>query len=518
MTTLRNYELQIRGKTFVERMKTPSQQLRCVFDVIAQPGGAFATADLRLYNFATSSSPRPTSPTWADMNQRDRSTAYNLPDKAGLEPKPGDSVILLAGYSSFDTSVNSSTGVVTNSVRDDMGIVFTGTISNVFRERDGANIVTRLLCRAGDNSNDVGTVTASYSSGVTLYDVLKSLAQQWGKRLFVDEERCQQIVMVSGYVTNGDITRELKTLQIAYGFQWTNYNGQLTIAFPGEKRSTAKHVVSALTGMIGIPEIAGGGMGDDSGVFVDVGVRLNPYITLSDRIDISAEYQTFNTANAFISAVEAHAAGLWNVMALRHRGDNWGNIWRTDINGQRASDSPDVQINTGGKLVWGAKIPADYRVEFLNKVRDISKRIGMDPNWLMAVMAFETGNSFLPYVKNPGSSATGLIQFTSGTAKSLGTSTVKLARMTAVEQLDWVEKYFEQYKGRIKNLGDAYMAVFAPRDGLGKPDSTVLYTAPSEEYNRNAPLDTQYKGYITRGDCLVFVNAAFKQGQQYAAG
>jgi hypothetical protein len=89
--------------------------------------------------------------------------------------------------------------------------------------------------------------------------------------------------------------------------------------------------------------------------------------------------------------------------------------------------------------------------------------------------------------------------------------------MTAVEQLDWVEKYFEQYKGRIKNLGDAYMAVFAPV-GLGKPDSTVLYTAPSAAYNANAPLDTQRKGYITRGDCIVRVNAAFKQGQQYAAG
>ena len=187
---------------------------------------------------------------------------------------------------------------------------------------------------------------------------------------------------------------------------------------------------------------------------------------------------------------------------------------RNDINALRSGVAAGTTIDSGAKLIWGAKVSQEFRV----KVREIAIRQGVEANWLMAVMAFETGNSFLPYVKNPGSSATGLIQFTSGTATSLGTSTVKLSRMTAVEQLDWVEKYFDQYKGRIKNLGDAYMAVFAPRDGLGKSDSTVLYTAPSAEYNANAPLDTQRKGSITRGDCIVRVHAAFKQGQQYAAG
>lgn len=508
MTTLRNYELQISGSTFIGRMKTPSQQLRCVFDVIASPGNVFATADIRLYNIASSSSPRPTEKTWADVNQKARS--FN-PGVCGLEPQRGDAIQLLAGYTRFDSSVDSSSGIVTNSVQDEMGIIFTGVIKNVFRERDGANIVTRLLCCSGSNANDTGTVTGSYSEGATLYDVLVSLARAWGKRLTVNKEKCQTFVMVTGYVTNGDITREMNVLAKAYNFQWTNYNGQLSVTFPADARTTAKHLVSATTGMIGIPEVGGG----EDGVFVDVGVRLNPFIGINDRIEIDAEYQTFNTANAFVRSVNAHASGIWNVLELRHRGDNWGNIWRTDINGLRSGVAAGTVLDSGAKLIWGTMVDPEFRA----KVRDIARRQGIEANWLMAVMAYETGNSFLPYEKNRmGSSATGLIQFTSKTANSLGTSTTKLARMTAVEQLEWVEKYFEQYKGRIKNLGDAYMAVFAPRDGLGKPDSTVLYSAPSDEYNQNAPLDTQHKGYITRGDCIVQVNSAFKQGQQYAAG
>lgn len=493
MTTLRNYELHVGGNVFIGRMKTPSQQLRCVFDIIASPGDAFATADIRLYNLASASSPRPGS---GDTI-------------AGIEPKQADAIQLLAGYTQFDSSVNSTSGIVTNSVKDDIGTLFTGTITNVFRERDGANIVTRLLCRSGDNINDTGTVSASYSQGATLYDILASLAGAWGKRLVVNKSRAQTFVMTTGYVTNGDITRELNALATAYGFLWTNFNGQLSVTFPKESRTTAKHLVSQTTGMIGIPEVGGGA----DGVFVDVGVRLNPFMTINDQIEISAQFQTFNTGNAFVTSVEAHASGMWNILALRHRGDNWGSQWRTDINGIRSGAASETTLDSGAKLIWGAKVSQDFRV----KVREIAKRQGVEANWLMAVMAFETGNSFLPYVKNPGSSATGLIQFTSATATGLGTSTVKLARMSAVEQLDWVEKYFEQYKGRIKNLGDAYMAVFAPV-GLGKPDSTVLYTAPSASYNANAPLDTQRKGYITRGDCIVRVNAAFKQGQQYAAG
>lgn len=493
MTILRNYEIQVSGNVFIGRMKTPSQQLRCVFDIIASPGDQYATADIRLYNLMSASSPR-----------SDEGTNIT-----GVEPKRSDAIQLLAGYTQFMSSVNATTGIVTSDVKDDIGTLFTGTITNVFRERDGANIVTRLLCRSGDNANDTGTVTGSYSQGATLYDILVSLAGAWGKRLVVDKTKCQTFVMVSGYVTNGDITRELNILSRAYGFKWTNYNGQLSITFPADARTTAKHLVSSTTGMIGIPEIGGGG----DGVFVDVGVRLNPFMGINDQIEIDAQFQTFNTGNAFVTSVEAHASGLWNILALRHRGDNWGSLWRTDINGLRSGSASETTLDSGAKLIWGAKVSQEFRV----KVREIASRQGVEANWPMAVMAFETGNSFLPYVKNPGSSATGLIQFTSGTATSLGTSTVKLSRMTAVEQLDWVEKYFEQYKGRIKNLGDAYMAVFAPA-GLGKPDSTVLYTAPSAEYNANAPLDTQRKGYITRGDCIVRVNAAFKQGQQYAAG
>lgn len=495
MAELRNYELQLNGNVYVARMKEPSQQLRCVFDVIVSPGGSYSTADIRLYNMASASSPKSTSPS----------------KTVGIEPVKGSAIKLLAGYSRFDSSVNALAGTVTNNVSDNLGEIFSGTIVNVFRERDGANIVTRILCNSGDRANDTGSANSSYSKGVTLYDVLTDLCRAWGKRLVIadDKSHYQQIVMISGYVVDGDITRELNTLARAYKFTFVNHNNEVTFSFPGKERNTAKHLISQRAGMIGIPEISGG----TDGVYLDIATRINPFMSPRDRFEVDAEFQTFNTGNAFVTSIEAHASGVWNINALRYRGDNWGSIWRMDINAIReGSVTGTTGLDIGAKLIWGAKVSQEFRTA----VRQVANEQGIDPNWLMAVMAFETGRTFNPYIKNPKSSATGLIQFTSDTARGLGTTTTKIARMSASEQiLGPVRDYFNQYKGRITSLTDTYMTVFAPV-GINQPDSFVLYSAPSNEYNANAGLDTARKGYITRGDCAARVNKEYKEGSQYA--
>ncbi|WP_352421003.1 hypothetical protein [Proteiniphilum sp.] len=59
------------------------------------------------------------------------------------------------------------------------------------------------------------------------------------------------------------------------------------------------------------------------------------------------------------------------------------------------------------------------------------------------------------------------------TARSLGTTTGQLRRMSNVEQLDWVRRYLAPYRGKMGNWLDVYCAVFWPA-AIGKPDDYVI--------------------------------------------
>lgn len=176
-----------------------------------------------------------------------------------------------------------------------------------------------------------------------------------------------------------------------------------------------------------------------------------------------------------------------------------------------------VRANDRYSLAWGKKVSAAFK----RRVHKIAEELGIrDPDWLMACMAFESGETFDPAIRNAaGSGATGIIQFMPTTARALGTSTGDLAKMTAEEQLDYVKLYFLPYRGRLKNLGDIYMAILWPR-GIGKDDDWVLWdrsTRPTT-YRQNSGLDANRDGVITRGEAVSKIEAKLRRGRQFYHG
>src|SRR5690625_4614109 len=75
-------------------------------------------------------------------------------------------------------------------------------------------------------------------------------------------------------------------------------------------------------------------------------------------------------------------------------------------------------------LAWGAAVS----LEFCKTAIALSRKLKIDPSWLMACMAFESARTFRPDIRNAaGSGATGLIQFMPATARGLGTTVDALA-------------------------------------------------------------------------------------------
>ncbi|GAB5462087.1 transglycosylase SLT domain-containing protein [Hoeflea alexandrii] len=161
-------------------------------------------------------------------------------------------------------------------------------------------------------------------------------------------------------------------------------------------------------------------------------------------------------------------------------------------------------------VAWGAHVSSAFR----RKVIAVAGRLAMDPNHLMAIMAFETGRSFDPAETNrAGSGATGLIQFMPATARSLGTSTAALSRMSAIDQLDYVEAYLAPYAGRMKDLPSAYMAVLYPR-AVDKEPGYVLFRKGSKAYKLNRGLDLNGDGQVTKAEASAKVAALLTEGLQ----
>lgn len=167
-------------------------------------------------------------------------------------------------------------------------------------------------------------------------------------------------------------------------------------------------------------------------------------------------------------------------------------------------------VYTAAKNVRGFNV-IENDTEFLTAVNSMAERGGYAPEDLLSVISFETIGSFDPAISATTSSATGLIQFLKSTAEGLGTTTSDLAQMTRTEQLEYVEKYLEPFKGKLKNLGDLYMAVHWPA-GVGKPSSYVMYEKGTPEYSANKGLDSNGDGTVTRGEAVARVVSHNKGG------
>lgn len=162
------------------------------------------------------------------------------------------------------------------------------------------------------------------------------------------------------------------------------------------------------------------------------------------------------------------------------------------------------------QVAWGHRVSR----EFVAKVVRICRDFGWTQDhvsWLMACMAFESGETFSPSIRNAaGSNAVGLVQFMPSTAKHLGTSSYELSRMSAVEQLNWVARYFWPYKNRVRSLEDMYMAILMPKY-IGYPLATPIFSG-GIAYRQNSGLDSNRDGKVTKYEAAAKVRSKLMKG------
>jgi len=146
-------------------------------------------------------------------------------------------------------------------------------------------------------------------------------------------------------------------------------------------------------------------------------------------------------------------------------------------------------------------------------LKAVAQRLGVPTDWLAAVINFETAGTWNPTIKNPNSSARGLIQFLDKTAQGLGyQSAVDLVTKhpTIESQLRGpVLKYFLQFAPPFKTKQELWFSVFLPRYKKS-PMNTVIY---HDDPAKQAAFRRANPGIKTVGDYYHKLEKMFYKGQ-----
>lgn len=171
-------------------------------------------------------------------------------------------------------------------------------------------------------------------------------------------------------------------------------------------------------------------------------------------------------------------------------------------------------------MSWGKRLSLPAR-EFIVQM---GLDFGRPPDDFTDCMAFETGETFSPSIRNPHSSGTGLIQFMDATCTELSkrwgkeVTTASLAHMTVEGQLSWVWKYFRmmiERVGKPQSLEDVYMLIYWP-SACGKPLDTRLHSKGTSMYGVNSGLDVDKDGVITKREAGQLVRAKSAKGRLFS--
>lgn len=136
----------------------------------------------------------------------------------------------------------------------------------------------------------------------------------------------------------------------------------------------------------------------------------------------------------------------------------------------------------------------------------------------MALMAYYTAESFKPNTRNTaGMPAVGLLQWMPETCVALGITHDDMWLLTALQQLEYVHKYFSPFSGKLRSLEDLYMARIWPAAIGAKPGYVMFnkYDVSTRRYVLFHGLTYNADGYISKKDACIPIWAKHDKGMSF---
>lgn len=220
--------------------------------------------------------------------------------------KEFDSVTLEAGYRDMG-----------------MGVILKGKIREVYHRRSETEIISEIKVGDGDLAERTGFVAKTYPKNTKIKDIVYDIHKNGMPGITMGELKGlddlpptkRPVTIVSG------TRRAMDELGRTHGFYW-NYQNETLETIPADGFLDQRVVISAQTGMTGVPTIT------DNGISVQC--LIDPAIRPNRLIEVISETLEMNGAPS-----------IYRVNGLRYFGDNMDGDFNVDVEGERV---------TGGKV------------------------------------------------------------------------------------------------------------------------------------------------------------------------
>jgi hypothetical protein len=242
---------------------------------------------------------------------------YNMSSQSRNSIKKGYLVMLKAGYQSLIDTI-----FIGNVLPDGIG-----------SKREGSEIVTTLECGDGEGSIVMANLDRSYGPGITPLQILKDIANAMNLPNSINPSGIGNGVVFltnnnpfnRGFVARGPCSKTLDKLLKPMGLEWSVQNGNLNIIPITGHLGNEAIVVSADTGMIGVPS--------QNAFVTKFSSILNPRLVPGALVQLKTNDSTANSSlNGFYKIREAH-----------YKGDTHENHWGVECTCVRINAQQNLQ-------------------------------------------------------------------------------------------------------------------------------------------------------------------------------
>ena len=262
-------------------------QLRCVFNVEASTLHAPTTAYLRVYNLS-------------DATAMD---ALNL----------GTKLYISAGY------------------RENFAQIFAGEITQAWKGREnGTDTFVDITAADSDHLYNFGFVNLTVAAGTDVIGRIGQIAGAVGLKFGTIQAPPGAAKLARGRAYFGLARDHLTEEAASINAEWCIENGQLDVVNVGGYKPGDIPVITAATGMIGVPE--------QTELGISVRCLLNPFIKRNMRVQLDnksiQQYAIQPNVSAPVQAALVPTIatdGIYKVLYVNHNGDTRGQDWYSDF-------------------------------------------------------------------------------------------------------------------------------------------------------------------------------------------